>query len=422
MSKQFDRREFIKRMGSVGIVGSTVGFSEAALGQKPPADVEIGVVYPLSGPTGPMGQDGMRGWNIAVDAINAAGGIRSLGGAKIKTLVRDSQSDPKIGLAETEELVRSNAVAIVGAWNSNVTYSATQIAEEAKVPWIVDQAFQTEITRRGFRYTFRVSPEASRATSNMVEFVADMGQRTGKKARTVGVIGTDDAYGKTASKGLHAAFKQANLESVGDIYYPVKSVDLTVEVANLASKKPDVWFITSQLNDAVLITRALYQQKVQALAFITTAGGFMDPKYMSLVGKLGSYFLTISFYDFDLNRDWEQNLDKAVRARYGVPSDHFSSQLYGTAYLLRDILEKVGSTDREKIRDALEAADIKSGPALILAGGTGVKFDKNHDNIRAKIVMSQLMGQHWRTVWPLERKRKFDPVWPRPSWTEIEKL
>ena len=76
MSKRFDRREFIKTMGSVGIAGSAVGFSVAALGQKPPAEVEIGVVYPLSGPTGPMGQNGVRGWNIAVDEINAAGGIK----------------------------------------------------------------------------------------------------------------------------------------------------------------------------------------------------------------------------------------------------------------------------------------------------------------------------------------------------------
>jgi hypothetical protein len=51
-----------------------------------------------------------------------------------------------------------------------------------------------------------------------------------------------------------------------------------------------------------------------------------------------------------------------------------------------------------------------------------VKFDKNHENVYAKIVMCQLVGENWRTVWPLERKRKFDPVWPRPSWTEIEKL
>jgi branched-chain amino acid transport system substrate-binding protein len=421
MSKRFDRREFIKTMGSVGIAGSAAGFSAVALAQKPPAEVEIGVVYPLSGPTGPMGQNGVRGWNIAVDEINAAGGIKSLGGAKIKTQLRDSESNPKIGLAETEKLVRSNVVAIVGAWNSNVTFPATQIAEEAKVPWITEMAAQDEITRRGFRYTFRVSPEASRQASDMVDFVADMGKRTGKVARTAGVIGTDDAWGKTISKGLHAAFKQANIESVGDIYYPVKAVDLTVEVAGLAAKKPDVWFLTSQLNDAVLITRALHQQKVQALAFITSASGYMDPKYTSLVGNLGSYFLTFSFYDFDLNNEWEQNLDKAIRARYNVPSNHFSSALYGTAYLLRDILEKTGSTDREKIRNALEAADIRSGPVLILSG-SGVKFDKNHDNIYAKIVMAQLVGGNWHTVWPLERKRKFDPVWPRPSWAEIEKL
>jgi branched-chain amino acid transport system substrate-binding protein len=420
MGQWIDRRAFVKGMSSAGIVVAGVGFPVVARGQTPPADVEIGVVYPLSGPTGPMGQNGVRGWTIAVDEINEAGGVKSLGGAKIKTLLRDSESNPKIGLAETEKLVRGNAVVIVGAWNSNVTYPATQIAEEAKVPWVVEMAAQDEITRRGFRYTFRVVPEAGRQASDMVEFVQEMGQRTGKRARTAAVMGTDDAYGKTVSKGLHAAFKKANIESVGDTYYPVKTTDVTVEIAALAVKKPDVWFFTSQLNDAVLITRALHQQQVGALGFIVSAAGFMDPKYTDLVGNLGNYILSFSFYDFDLNNEWEQNLDRKVRARYKVPSNHFSSAMYGTAYLIKDVLERVGSTDREKIRAALEATNITSGPVMILPGH-GVKFDSNHENVYAKIVMSQLMKGGWRTVWPLDRKRKFDPVWPRPSWAEIEK-
>ena len=421
MDRQIDRRLFVKGLGSVGIAVSSLGLPALARGQKAPAEVEIGVVYPLSGPTGPMGQNGVRGWTIAVDEINEAGGIKSLGGAKIKTLLRDSESNPKIGLAETEKLLRTDAVALVGAWNSNVTYPATQLAEEAKIPWIVEMSAQDEITRRGFRYTFRVVPEAGRQASDMVEFVQQMGQKTGKKARTAVVMGTDDAYGKTVSKGLHAAFKKANIESLGDVYYPVKATDVTVEIATLAAKKADVWFFTSQLNDAVLITRALHQQKVQALGFIVSAAGFMDPKYVPLVGNLGNYILSFSFYDFDLNNQWEQNLDKKVRARYHVPSNHFSSAMYGAAYFLKDVLERAGTTDRQKIRDVIEASDITSGPVMILPGD-GVKFDKNHENLYAKIVMSQLIKGHWRTVWPFERKRKFDPVWPRPSWEAIEKL
>jgi branched-chain amino acid transport system substrate-binding protein len=420
MSKRIGRRTFVTGMAATGLVAGA-GVPTVARGQaQKVTEVEIGVVYPLSGPTGPMGQNGVRGWTIAVDEINEAGGIKSLGGAKIKTLLRDSESNPKIGLAETEKLVRTKAVAIVGAWNSNVTFPATQLAEEAKIPWIVEMSAQDEITRRGFRYTFRVVPEASRQAAGMVEFVEGIGERTGKKAKTAVVMGTDDAYGKTVSTNLHAAFKKANIQSLGDVYYPVKATDLTVEVASLAAKKADVWFFTSQLNDAVLITRALFQQKVQALGFIVSAAGFMDPKYRELVGNLANYMLSFSFYDFDLNTALEQNLDKKVRARYNVASNHFASAMYGTAYFLKDVLERVGSTDREKIRDAIEASDITSGPVTILPG-TGVKFDKNHENVHAKIVMSQVIKGEWHTVWPFERKRKFDAVWPRPSWDEIQK-
>ena len=161
-SKKIDRRTFIKTAVGAGMTISTLGFPGIVRSAKAPGEVEIGVVYPMTGSSGPMGQNAIRGWNIAVDEINEAGGIKSLGGAKIKTLLRDSESDPKVGVAETEKLVKTKVVAIVGAWNSSVTYACTEVAERNRIPWIVSIAGTDEICRRGFKYIFRTLTESSR--------------------------------------------------------------------------------------------------------------------------------------------------------------------------------------------------------------------------------------------------------------------
>jgi branched-chain amino acid transport system substrate-binding protein len=419
--KKLDRRTFLKTAGAAGLAVSTLGFPGIVRSQKKPAEVVIGVLYPMSGPSGPFGQNGVRGWHIAIDEINEAGGIRSLGGAKLKTLVRDSESSPKIGMAETEKLARTNAVAIVGAWNSAVTYPCTQLVEQYKIPWIVDMSTMDEICRRGFKYTFRTCTEGSRMGEVQIDFVDDVGKRTGAKAKKAVIMGTDDAFGKTCSKGYRKALEKYGIECLADVYYPIKATDLTVEIANLKAKKPDIWLFTSQLNDAVLITRTLYQQRVEALGFVTFAAGFVDPQYLKLVGNLGEYFVAIAKYDYDLNTELEQTFDRKMRERYDVPSNHNSSVMYVAAYVLKDALERAASVDRDALRDALEATDITSGPVLMMPG-KGCKFDANHENMYAKDIVSQAIQGGWHTVWPYERKRKYDPVWPRPSWDQIEKL
>lgn len=420
MTTAIDRRRFLKA-GATGVAVSTLGFPGIVHSQSAPGEVEVAVFCPMSGPSGPFGQNGARGWNIAVDEINEAGGIKSLGGAKLKTLLRDTESSPKTGIAETEKIARTKAVAIVGAWNSAVTFPCTQLAEQYKIPWVVDMSTQDEIMRRGFKYAFRSCAEGTRMGEVLVEYVDSVGKKTGARAKTAVLMGTDDAFGKTCSKAINAALKTFNIQALADVYYPVKATDLTVEIADLAAKKPDVWFFTSQVNDAALITRALYQQKVSALGFVTFAAGFVDPQYLKLAGNLGNGFAAISKYDYDLNTEREQVFDRKMRKLYNVPSNHNSSMMYVCAYVVKDALERARSTDRDKVRDALEATDITSGPVLMMPG-KGVKFDQNHENVYAKDIMSQAVKNEWRTVWPYERKRKFDPLWPRPSWNDIEKM
>jgi branched-chain amino acid transport system substrate-binding protein len=249
----------------------------------------------------------------------------------------------------------------------------------------------------------------------LVGFAEGIGEKTGRKAKTAVIMGTDDLLGKGASKGIKEGLNKLKKECVGDILYPINTASLKDEIAKLADKKPDIWFFVSQVKDAILITDTLYDQKVKALGFLAYGAGFLDNQYLKKVGNLGENFFSTTKFDYDLNTELEQGFEKKVKARYSVSANHHSAGCYVEAYILKDALERAKTLDRDRFRDAIEATHITSGPALILPG-KGVKYDQNHENVYADNFMSQVIKGEWHTVWPLERKRKFDPVWPRPDW------
>src|SRR4030067_3664905 len=128
--------------------------------EAPPSEVEavrVGALYPLTGDLAKLGEENKDGLQLAIDEINAAGGIKSMGGAQIEMVWGDTTGKPEVGISEVERLAQQeNVVAIIGAYQSAVTTPATQAAERLSVPFIVSMAVSDKITERGFKYTFRV--------------------------------------------------------------------------------------------------------------------------------------------------------------------------------------------------------------------------------------------------------------------------
>jgi len=161
----------------------TFGFVLMMWGNSAPAlaaDVVIGNILPLSGPVAPIGKVGREIREMAVEEINAAGGIKSMGGAKLKMIYADSRGDPKVAMTEAERLItKDKVVCITGAYQSAVTYPSTEVAERYKVPYLVPVSVRDAITERGFKYTFRVAAKASWYARDQINFIKALGERTG---------------------------------------------------------------------------------------------------------------------------------------------------------------------------------------------------------------------------------------------------
>jgi branched-chain amino acid transport system substrate-binding protein len=155
-NKGMDRRTFIKTSGMIGLGVAASSFGVPKLLRAAPPTIKIGSVQPATGPLAVIGVGQRRGNQLAVDYINAKGGIKSMDGAKLELLLGDSESKPEVGRSEADRLLKGGAKVMTGPFQSGVAMAISTLCEQRQVPFIMDVAALDKITGQGKKYTFRV--------------------------------------------------------------------------------------------------------------------------------------------------------------------------------------------------------------------------------------------------------------------------
>ena len=167
------------------------GFTLTVSAQQPKV-IKIGAVYPLTGNIASTGLDCRRGAELAVEIINGkydlnlplakTAGLPNLGGAKIELVFADTKGEPKNGMSEAERLIsQEKVVAMIGAYQSSVTKTASQATERLKVPYVCSDSSSPTLTERNYKYFFRVSPHDSGFARDQFQFLKDLEKKTGQK-------------------------------------------------------------------------------------------------------------------------------------------------------------------------------------------------------------------------------------------------
>jgi branched-chain amino acid transport system substrate-binding protein len=382
--------------------------------------VKIGNVEPLSGPSASVGQQGKNAREMAVEEINAAGGIKSLGGAKLELIYADSKSDPNVGVTETERLINTDKVHIVtGCWNSGVTYPATAVAERYGVPFVVPVSVRDTITERGFKYVFRIAAKDSWWTRDQFTFLKDMKEEFGTELKTVAFVYENGDWGTGFAAQWKTLAQEAGYEIVLDEPYPSTATDLTPVVNKIRRAKPDVLLLTSNAADAVLITNTLADYKVTPKVVLGSGGGHADPTFISGTSGNAKFMFDIVEWETDVNKPGAKETNDKYKAKYGSNLTGEAVDAYVAMYVIADALERAASLEPAKIRDALAATDLKTGPAAIVAYDS-IKFDATGQNENAALAIVQIndLGQGLEriTVWPkASRRAGYTPVFPMPQ-------
>jgi branched-chain amino acid transport system substrate-binding protein len=378
-------------------------------------DVKIGILLPLSGPVAPIGQNNRRGHTLAVEEINAAGGIKSLGGAKLVMIDGDTQGNPKVGIQETEKLVTQGVSAILGAYQSNVTFPTTQISEKSGVPYIDPVAIADTITEgRNFKYTFKVAPKASWYARDQLKFIKWVGEKAGKPIKRVVLMYEDTLFGQSTSKGQDAAAKAMGIEVVEKIAYPAETPDMTPTISRIKQIAPDAILLVSYIADAVLITKTMKELGVD-LPIMGTSAGHIDPAYIANLGPLAEHSFTVGEWNPDIKKGGAAALAKRFQAKFGLPMNGHAAETYMSTVVLADALERGASADRVKLREALAATNL-CGDKNILPYNC-VKFDPSGQSPEGQLVMLQVQKGQFVTVWPPE-VASAEVVYPVPGWSK----
>ena len=409
-------------IGVLAVVGLVMGIGAAPAPVCAADEVIIGNILPLSGPVAPIGKVGRQIREMAIEEINEAGGIKSMGGAKIKMLYADSRGDPKVAMTEAERLISSEkVVCITGAFQSAVTYPSTEVAERYKVPYLIPVSVRDAITERGFKYIFRVAVKASWYARAHITFLNALREKTGVDIKKLALVYENTDWGTSTAEGWRPLAEKHGYEIVLDEPYPANSPDLTPVVLKIKRAKPDFILFVSYIADATLLMNTIAEQEVNVMGMMGSGGGHSDPQFIPNTGKNSIYFFDAVEWEADLNRPGLKETNAKFKERYGYNISPEAANVYASMYLLKDALEKAGEADPQKLRDALAATDFREGQGMIVPYEK-ITFDEEGQNPQASLVVVQIQkmadGSIERcTIFPWAVGRPgIEPVFPVPDW------
>ncbi len=391
--------------------------------------VKIGVLYPLTGPVAQVGKDAVAAVETALDIINnshdiamplaKSAGLPGLGGAKIEIVVGDHGGKPEVGVGETEKMINNDKVhAMFGAYYSSVTGAASQVAERARIPWVNGESTSPQLTTRGFKYFFRVTPHDGEFTQLMFEFMEDFNKKNANKLKTIGIIHEDTLWGSDSGGTQDKMAKDKGYEVIEKISYKAKTTTLNSEIQRLKAKNADVLMPSSYTSDALLFLNTAQELDYNPKLLVAQNAGYTDPKFLETMGKKAEGIITRSPFNTDLAKTIPLigQVNELFKKHSGgrdlsdVPARAFTGFM-----ALANAINNAGSTDPKKIRDALRKLDM--GPESLIVPYRGIKFGKDGQNEKTRGILMQVQNGNYCTVYPFELAA-CELVYPMPSWSQ----
>ena len=388
-------------------------------------DVKIGALYPLSGNAANAGKSALDAVELAVELVNTVhpelsglpsvgkGGLSNMGGAKIKLISADHQGKPEEGQSQTLRLItQEHVAALIGAYQSNVSFTATAVSERQGIPFVVGDSVASNITSRGFKYLVRVTPVASDFANNYMEYLGDM-KKAGHKVDSIAIVNENTDYGTSVAGTLVDQAKSHGITVAAQIPYSANSTDVSAQVLQLKEKNPDCVIFVSYTADAILYLKTMKNLNYLPPMIIGDDSGFSDPSFVPAVGDIAQGVMNRSAWAVGKPMSITRRINDLFKQKTGHELDDTSARSMQAMLVLADAINRAGSTAPDKIMAALRATDLKQDQ--IIMGYHGVKFDQIGENSLAATYLVQLQGKDYVSVWP-EKSATAQVQWPMKGW------
>jgi len=415
------RRAFVKGAGVAAGV-SALGFPAVLRAQAP--TVKVGAIHSVTGPLAEPGQACRAGAQMAADEINAAGGIKALGGARLELILGDTQSKPDVARPEAERLVNAGAQVLVGAFSSGDSAAIVPVAQQRQIPFLIDVSAADPITanvaksvkegQQKVQYVYRIFPTGSLFGQRAVQFMGEIFKEAGVAPKRVVLMYANDLFGQVQAKSFQAAHAAASpaWDIVEVIPWPEPPSDLSTEVSKLRAAKPDIIAPITRPASALLLLPEIARQRVDAMGIVGpgSPGLYEVGQVEKLKEDLELVMDNVPWPNFK-NPRARQVSDAYSKRTGGKTFDTQSVYSYDAIYVLADVLERAKSTKPDAVVDAIKQTRFAGNLAVSIGP---VVFNEIGDNRNASTAMIQVLGQKPVVVWPKESaEQKF--VFPRPK-------
>lgn len=394
-------------------------------GAGAPATIKIGVLLPLSGNAGAAGQASKAAIEVGAQVVNeahpemsaiplaATAGLPRLGGAQIQLIFADHQGNPSLGQSEALRLITQERVtALMGAYQSSVTFAATTVAERNGIPWMVGDSSSPNITGRGFKWVFRTTPIGPDFAAAYSGFLKDLGAM-GHPVTTVAIVNENTEYGTSVGGVIKERLGADGHTVVAQIPYNANGTDVSAQVLQLKDKNPDVVIFVSYTSDSILYMKTFKSLGYKPKVVIGDDSGFSDPSFVTTVGTLAQGAINRSAWSVGKPGSATSRINQMYKAKTGRDLDDTSGRNMQGFLVLADAINRAGGTSPEAIRAALAATTL--APEQLMMGYKGVRFDETGQNVLAYTYITQLVGTDWVTVWPKAAEERA-LVWPFQGW------
>jgi len=390
--------------GALALAGVTAMSTKAVDAQTKP--VKIAVIAPLSGPWARQGQLIKLGAEMAVAEVNAKGGIKSMGGAKMELVTIDAGDSAEKAKNAAQRLVAQDpdVVGGMGSWLSTFTLAVTEVTERAQIPWLT-LSYSDTITNRGFKYVFQTSPTAgAQSTEALPTILALAKAATGSAPKTVGLIGDNTASPVSFLKPFReGGLKKYDIKTVMDETYTPPLSDATPLIQRVRSTNPDfLLYISSTISDLKLGLEKLNEFHLGEGKIPVIGNGAANgaPEVLKNVSSnlLEGFIFIVANWGLKGQEPIIEAFKKQTREPW-MTQDSLAG--YGHIWIFKEALEKVGKADRVKVADAIHNMTF-SGPAAMAFPGA-VKFEANGRRAGAPLVIVQWQHGAPVSVYPTDR-------------------
>ena len=414
-----------RRTTMVGAATLAAGLARPAMAQD--ATVKIGVIYPLSGNSATAGNYSKMAIELGADVVNngnadlakliplaKGGGLPGLKNAKIQLVFADNQGTPAAGQNQALRLITEEKVAaLIGAYQSGVTLTASAIAERHGIPFVNGESVAANLTERGFKWFFRVTPVALDFARAYSDFLKAQ-KAAGRKTDSIALVHENTEYGNSVGSVIVDQFKKDGFNVGLKIPDSANSSDVQPQVLQLKEKNPDVLIFISYTSDAILYSKTMKELNWKPGILIADNAGFNDPAFVKNMGSQVEGLINRSAFSAGKPGSVPDLFNKLYTKKTGGDElDDVSVRGLQAFMVLADAVNRAGSTEPAKIQAALKATDLPA--EQMVAGYDGVKFDDKGQNTKAASVVTQMRGGKYLTIAPKERATT-EVILPYKGW------